>query len=106
MYKTPRRYRRNEFKPGTWVKIIADSEGAYPKSYLVIDISVGGLGLISISQSEIKTEDHFFIIDVDGVRLPKKVKIKVIYVNPIPGPENRFRVGCEFLEVTDVPMPH
>ena len=102
MTKNSRRYVRNEFKPGTWVKLISDIESSYPKSYLIIDISVGGLGLVSISQNEMKTDENYYILDVDGVPLSKKVKMKVVYVNSITGPENRFRVGCEFMEITSL----
>lgn len=102
MEKDTRRYLRNAFKAGTWVKVISDAETSYPRSYLIIDISVGGLGLVSTSQSEIKKNEHYFIVDVDGIPLPKKVKMKVMYVDPIPGPEVRFRVGCEFMEVTEI----
>jgi hypothetical protein len=101
MTKNKRRFQRNPFQPGTWVRLIADSDASYPKSFLIIDISIGGLGLITTNEIELKMKDHYFILDIDGIALPKKVKIEIVYIQSISGPENRFRAGCEFHEVTD-----
>ncbi len=102
MKEIKRRYLRNPFNPGTWVRIIADADASYARSFLIIDISIGGLGLISTNATELKVKDHYYILDVDGIPLPKKVKVEVVYVQSIAGPENRFRVGFEFLEVSEI----
>ena len=100
MSRNNRRFKRSLFKPGKWVRIIQDVDGSYAKSFMIIDISVGGIGLVSIRESEFKVGDRFYILDVDNQSPGKKIKIEVKYVRPFEGPENKFRVGCEFREIT------
>jgi hypothetical protein len=91
-------FKRSDFKPGTWVKVSKFSDGLEPRLFQIIDISRGGVGLYFKTQNEFKVGEKFFIFVVGDKVLETPLKFEVLYILPIPGPENLFRAGCEFLE--------
>ena len=101
MSKNSRQYKRKLFKAGSWIKILQLADVSYPLLYKIIDISQGGIGLISTHPREFIPGSEFFIIDIDGKPVGKKIKFQIKYVQPFDGPDSKYRVGCEFVEIEE-----
>ncbi len=91
-------FKRSDFKPGTWVKVSKYSDGLDPRFYQIVDISRGGIGIYVKSENEFKVGDKYFIMELGGKILDHTLKFEVLYIFSVPGPENLFRAGCEFIE--------
>jgi c-di-GMP-binding flagellar brake protein YcgR len=95
-----RKHKRSLFTPGKWVRLIENTEGSYAKSYMIVDISIGGIGIISTRKGEFRSGTQYYILDIDGHPPEKKIKLEIKYVNLLEGQDNKYRAGCEFVEIT------
>lgn len=69
--------------------------------YQLIDLSQGGISLVTHGPHEFKKGTRFIVSSIEGRGLQKEILVVVRYVNQLEESDGGFRVGCQFVEIKE-----
>lgn len=83
-----------------WVKV-AREDGFVAGFYILFDLSRGGLGFISFSESEFTKGDNVQVVGFNEFDLDDPFQGKVMSVRPVDEAKSQFKIGVKFTDGQD-----
>jgi c-di-GMP-binding flagellar brake protein YcgR len=97
-----RRYQRFAFTDWAWGRVVHEYDfNNEPKMYKLVDLSQGGVSLVTNNLHDFKKGTRFMLTSIEGRSLQKNILVVVRYVNQLDEGEGGYRVGCQFLEIKE-----